>query len=250
MTDKVIKQSMSANKEANKQVPMNNREPALILKDVDLTLPAISGPVKILRKVNLSVTSGESLAIIGPSGSGKSSLISLSAGLEKPTAGDVFLLGEKINSQSEDELARVRRGRVSMVFQSFHLLPTMTAFDNVRVPLEIAKLDNIDRRAKTILSNVGLENRLHHYPGQLSGGERQRVAIARALASDPELVFADEPTGNLDQRTGQGVADMLFDLARERGTTLILVTHDLALAKRVGRIVTMQDGELIEGQVT
>ena len=241
---------MSANKEANKQVPMNNREPALILKDVDLTLPAISGPVKILRKVNLSVTSGESLAIIGPSGSGKSSLISLSAGLEKPTAGDVFLLGEKINSQSEDELARVRRGRVSMVFQSFHLLPTMTAFDNVRVPLEIAKLDNIDRRAKTILSNVGLENRLHHYPGQLSGGERQRVAIARALASDPELVFADEPTGNLDQRTGQGVADMLFDLARERGTTLILVTHDLALAKRVGRIVTMQDGELIEGQVT
>ena len=241
---------MSANKEANKQVPMNNREPALILKDVDLTLPAISGPVKILRKVNLSVTSGESLAIIGPSGSGKSSLISLSAGLEKPTAGDVFLLGEKINSQSEDELARVRRGRVSMVFQSFHLLPTMTAFDNVRVPLEIAKLDDIDRRAKTILSNVGLENRLHHYPGQLSGGERQRVAIARALASDPELVFADEPTGNLDQRTGQGVADMLFDLARERGTTLILVTHDLALAKRVGRIVTMQDGELIEGQVT
>ena len=241
---------MSANKEANKQVLMNDREPALILKDVDLTLPAISGPVKILRKVNLSVTSGESLAIIGPSGSGKSSLISLSAGLEKPTAGDVFLLGEKINSQSEDELARVRRGRVSMVFQSFHLLPTMTAFDNVRVPLEIAKLDDIDRRAKTILSNVGLENRLHHYPGQLSGGERQRVAIARALASDPELVFADEPTGNLDQRTGQGVADMLFDLARERGTTLILVTHDLALAKRVGRIVTMQDGELIEGQVT
>lgn len=231
-------------------MPMNDRELALILKDVDLTLPAISGPVKILRKVNLSVTSGESLAIIGPSGSGKSSLISLSAGLEKPTAGEVFLLGEKINSQSEDELARLRRGRVSMVFQSFHLLPTMTAFDNVRVPLEIAKLDNIDRRAKTILRNVGLENRLHHYPGQLSGGERQRVAIARALASDPELVFADEPTGNLDQRTGQGVADMLFDLARERGTTLILVTHDLALAKRAGRIVTMQDGELLEGQVT
>lgn len=241
---------MRANQEAIKQMPMNDRELALILKDVDLTLPAISGPVKILRKVNLSVTSGESLAIIGPSGSGKSSLISLSAGLEKPTAGEVFLLGEKINSQSEDELARLRRGRVSMVFQSFHLLPTMTAFDNVRVPLEIAKLDNIDRRAKTILSNVGLENRLHHYPGQLSGGERQRVAIARALASDPELVFADEPTGNLDQRTGQGVADMLFDLARERGTTLILVTHDLALAKRAGRIVTMQDGELLEGQVT
>ena len=223
---------------------------ALTLKNVDLTLPAISGPVNILRKVNLSVKRGESLAIIGPSGSGKSSLISMSAGLEKPTAGEVFLLGEKINSQSEDDLARLRRGRVGMVFQSFHLLPTMTAFDNVRVPLEIAKLKNIDERAKTILANVGLENRLHHYPGQLSGGERQRVAIARALASDPELVFADEPTGNLDQRTGQGVADMLFDLASQRGTTLILVTHDLALAKRAGRIVRMKDGELIEGGLT
>jgi len=231
----------------NSQTPRTGAAPALELRNVDLTLPAISGPVKILRRVNLKVAAGETLAIVGPSGSGKSSLISLSAGLEKPTAGEVFLLGEKINNQSEDELARLRRGRVSMVFQSFHLLPTMTAYDNVRVPLEIAKRDNIDAQSKEILGKVGLDNRLHHYPGQLSGGERQRVAIARALASDPELVFADEPTGNLDQKTGQGVADMLFSLAQARGTTLILVTHDLTLAKRAGRIVTMQDGELIEG---
>ncbi len=222
---------------------------ALKLVNVDLTLPAISGPVDILRSVNLSVKSGESLAIIGPSGSGKSSLMSISAGLEKPSSGDVLLLGQKINSQNEDQLARLRRGRVSMVFQSFHLLPTMTAYDNVRVPLEIAKLKNIDTRSKAILNDVGLSDRLHHYPGQLSGGERQRVAIARALASDPELVFADEPTGNLDQNTGQGVADMLFDMTKNRGTTLVLVTHDIALARRASRIVTMQNGELLDGEI-
>lgn len=222
----------------------NGQNLALHLNNVHLTLDAISGPVDILRGVDLSVSAGESLAIIGPSGSGKSSLISMSAGLEKPSSGDVFLLGQKINTQSEDQLARLRRGRVSMVFQSFHLLPTMTAYDNVRVPLEIARLDNIDNRAKNILGDVGLGDRLHHYPGQLSGGERQRVAIARALASDPELVFADEPTGNLDQKTGQGVADMLFNIAKTRDTTLILVTHDLALAQRADRIVTMTDGLL------
>ena len=215
---------------------------ALHLNDVHLTLPASSGPVNILRGVNLKVKSNEILAIIGPSGSGKSSLISMSAGLEKPTSGDVFLLGEKINSQNEDQLARLRRGRVSMVFQSFHLLPTMTAYDNVRVPLEIAKLDNVNDRSAQMLKDVGLGDRMDHYPGQLSGGERQRVAIARALACDPELIFADEPTGNLDQVTGQGVADMLFNITKDRGTTLILVTHDLALAKRAGRVVTMQDG--------
>ncbi len=215
---------------------------ALHLQDVHLTLPAISGPVNILRGVNLKVKSNEILAIIGPSGSGKSSLISMSAGLEKPTSGDVFLLGQKINSQNEDQLARLRRGRISMVFQSFHLLPTMTAYDNVRVPLEIAKLDNVNKRSAQMLKDVGLGDRMDHYPGQLSGGERQRVAIARALACDPELIFADEPTGNLDQVTGQGVADMLFNIAKDRGTTLILVTHDLALAKRAGRVVTMQDG--------
>ena len=225
-----------------KESPKAEAGLALHLKDVHLTLPAISGPVNILRGVNLKVHSNESLAIIGPSGSGKSSLIAMSAGLEKPSSGDVFLLGQKINSQSEDQLARLRRGRVSMVFQSFHLLPTMTAYDNVRVPLEIAKLDNIDDRSAQILKDVGLADRLDHYPGQLSGGERQRVAIARALACNPELIFADEPTGNLDHVTGQGVADMLFDITENRGTTLILVTHDLALAERAGRVLKMQHG--------
>jgi len=202
---------------------------ALRLTDVSLTLSAASGPVDILKGVNFSANKGESIAIVGPSGSGKSSMISVAAGLEQATSGDIFLLGESLKGRTEDELARLRRGRVSMVFQSFHLLPTMTAFDNVRA---------------AALEAVGLSDRVHHYPGQLSGGERQRVAVARALASDPKLVFADEPTGNLDAATGAGVADMLFNLASDRGATLILVTHDLNLASRADRIVTMQGGIL------
>jgi putative ABC transport system ATP-binding protein len=217
---------------------------ALKLEDVSLTLSAVSGPVDILKKVNFSAEKGESVAIVGPSGSGKSSLIALAAGLEHPTSGEITLLGEALSGKSENALARIRRGRVSLVFQSFHLLPTMTAFDNVRVPLEIAKLDNVDTRANEALDAVGLSDRIHHYPGQLSGGERQRVAVARALASNPELVFADEPTGNLDSATGAGVADLLFAIAKERNATLILVTHDQELAKRADRIVTMNDGYL------
>nr|AID57580.1 ABC transporter [uncultured bacterium] len=218
---------------------------ALKMTNVSLTLSAASGPVDILKGVNFSANKGESIAIVGPSGSGKSSLISLAAGLEHITSGEIFLLGESLSGRSEDELAKLRRGRVSMVFQSFHLLPTMTAFDNVRAPLEIAGLDKVDARATAALDAVGLSDRVHHYPGQLSGGERQRVAVARALASDPELVFADEPTGNLDAATGAGVADMLFNLAGARGATLILVTHDLDLAARADRMVTMQAGKII-----
>lgn len=218
---------------------------ALRLTDVSLTLSAASGPVDILKGVDFSANKGESIAIVGPSGSGKSSMISVAAGLEQVTSGEVFLLGDSLKSRSEDELARLRRGRVSMVFQSFHLLPTMTAFDNVRASLEIAHLDKVDKRASAALDAVGLSDRVHHYPGQLSGGERQRVAVARALASDPELVFADEPTGNLDTATGAGVADMLFNIARDRGATLILVTHDLDLASRADRTVTMQSGKII-----
>ncbi len=218
---------------------------ALRLTDVSLTLSAASGPVDILKGVDFSANKGESIAIVGPSGSGKSSMISVAAGLEQVTSGEVFLLGDSLKSRSEDELARLRRGRVSMVFQSFHLLPTMTAFDNVRASLEIAHLDKVDIRASAALDAVGLSDRVHHYPGQLSGGERQRVAVARALASDPELVFADEPTGNLDTATGAGVADMLFNIARDRGATLILVTHDLDLASRADRTVTMQSGKII-----
>ena len=218
---------------------------ALRLTDVSLTLSAASGPVDILKGVDFSANKGESIAVVGPSGSGKSSMISVAAGLEQVTSGEVFLLGDSLKSRSEDELARLRRGRVSMVFQSFHLLPTMTAFDNVRASLEIAHLDKVDIRASAALDAVGLSDRVHHYPGQLSGGERQRVAVARALASDPELVFADEPTGNLDTATGAGVADMLFNIARDRGATLILVTHDLDLASRADRTVTMQSGKII-----
>lgn len=223
---------------------IENLPTALELDDIYLTLPARSGPVEILRGVSLRVEAGECVAVVGPSGSGKSSLISVAAGLEKITSGRIKLLGTDLSGKSEDELARLRRGRVSLVFQSFHLIPTMTALDNVRVPLEIAKADNVSDRATALLNEVGLSERLDHFPGQLSGGERQRVAVARALACDPEIVFADEPTGNLDGQTGSGVADALFAVARERNAALVLVTHDTELAARADRIVTMRDGKL------
>ncbi|KCZ93182.1 ABC transporter ATP-binding protein [Hyphomonas johnsonii] len=218
---------------------------ALELKDVWLTFPTAEGPLDVLKGVSLAVEPGGSVAIVGPSGSGKSSLISVAAGLEKPSRGEVSLLGERIESLGEDQLARLRRGRVSMVFQSFHLLETMTAFDNVRTPLEIAGLDRVSARANDWLDRVGLSRRRLHYPGQLSGGERQRVAVARALSSDPALVFADEPTGNLDAESGRGVADLLFDLTNEGSTTLVIVTHDDELAARAARIVHMRDGRIV-----
>lgn len=216
----------------------------LRMTDLHLTLSAASGPVHILRGVNFAAVKGESVSIIGPSGSGKSSLISIGAGLERASSGKVELLGTDLAGKSENELARLRRGRVSLVFQSFHLLPTMTALDNVRAALEIAGLKDVDTRARDALASVELSDRLTHYPGQLSGGERQRVAVARALASDPELVFADEPTGNLDTSTGTAVADLLFRICEERGATLLLVTHDRELAKRASRTVEMRDGHL------
>jgi putative ABC transport system ATP-binding protein len=219
-------------------------QPSVDLVDVRLTLPALSGPVDILRGVTFSAMPGESVAVVGPSGSGKSSLISIASGIEQATSGAVTLLGTSLAGKSEDALARLRRGRVSLVFQSFHLLPTMTAFDNVRTPLEIAGLSGVDEAARSALEAVGLGARMDHYPGQLSGGERQRVAVARALACNPQVVFADEPTGNLDAASGAIVADMLFALARDRGATLIVVTHDRDLAARAGRIVTMGDGRL------
>ena len=217
---------------------------SLNLHDVRLTLPAQSGPIEILKGVNLKVEPGECVAVIGPSGSGKSSLISIAAGLERITSGKVELLGTDITGMSEDALARLRRGRVSLIFQSYHLLPTMIALDNVRVPLEISGIEGVKDKATKLLQEVGLGDRLDHYPGQLSGGERQRVAVARALASDPEIVFADEPTGNLDGDTGTGVADMLFDIVQKRKTAMVLVTHDRELAKRADRIVTMRNGNL------
>ncbi len=214
------------------------------MTSVGLTLRSASGPIEILRGVDFTCASGESVAIVGPSGSGKSSLISIGAGLERATSGQVKLLETDIAGLDEDALARLRRGRVSMVFQSFHLLPTMTALDNVRSALEIAAMDNTLERAKEALAAVDLSSRLGHYPGQLSGGERQRVAVARALACDPDLVFADEPTGNLDSQTGAAVADLLFQIASDRGASLAIVTHDEALAARADRTVRMQDGQL------
>ena len=218
---------------------------ALALDDVYLTLPATSGPVEILKGVSFQAMPGESVAVVGPSGSGKSSLISVATGIERATSGEVKLLGQSLTGLSEDALAKVRRGRVSLVFQSFHLLATMTAFDNVRAPLEIAGIRDVDALAKAGLEAVGLGARMDHYPGQLSGGERQRVAVARALASGPKIVFADEPTGNLDRASGVMVADMLFAIAKDRGATLVVVTHDMDLARRADRIVEMSDGRIV-----
>jgi putative ABC transport system ATP-binding protein len=221
------------------------QNPALELENVYLTLPAASGPVEILKGVSFRADPGESVAVVGPSGSGKSSLIAIATGIERATSGEVKLLGDSLTGKSEDALARLRRGRVSLVFQSFHLLGTMNAFDNVRAPLEIAGLSNVDQLAKSGLEAVGLGQRMDHFPGQLSGGERQRVAVARALASNPAIVFADEPTGNLDRASGSMVADMLFAIARQRNATLVVVTHDMELARRANRIVEMSDGKIV-----
>lgn len=217
----------------------------LVLEQIYLTLSATSGPVEILKDISFDCGAGESVAIVGPSGSGKSSLISVASGLEQATSGRITLLGEDLTGKSEDGLARLRRGRVSLVFQSFHLLPTMTALDNVRTPLEIARIDGAHEKARQALDDVGLSDRLTHYPGQLSGGERQRVAVARALASSPKLVFADEPTGNLDAASGKIVADLLFRIARDRGATLVLVSHDTQLAQQADRVVEMFDGRIL-----
>lgn len=218
---------------------------ALELNDVWLTLPAASGPVEILKGVSFNAMPGESVAIVGPSGSGKSSLIAVSTGIETTTKGEITLLGEKLTGKSEDELARLRRGRVSLVFQSFHLLGTMNAFDNVRAPLEIAGLKDVDQLAKSGLEAVGLGSRMDHFPGQLSGGERQRVAVARALASNPRIVFADEPTGNLDGHTSDAIVDLLFARQAAAGATLVIITHDPALAARCDRVLEMRDGLIV-----
>ncbi|MEM9263419.1 MAG: ABC transporter ATP-binding protein [Pseudomonadota bacterium] len=216
----------------------------LDMQGIELTLPSQSGDVEILKGVDFNVADGETVAIVGPSGSGKSSLIAIAAGLEKPSKGRVSLLGQDITDFDEDALARLRRGRVSLVFQSFHLLDTMDALDNVRAPMEISGLPDAEAKARQALSAVGLDHRLDHFPKQLSGGERQRVAVARALAPSPTLVFADEPTGNLDTDAGAVIADMLFSITRDRGASLVLVTHDRELAKRADRIVEMSSGRI------
>jgi putative ABC transport system ATP-binding protein len=227
-------------------VPKSPRDAGdpLVLEQVSLTLPSAAGPVEILRGLDVTVKGGERVALIGPSGSGKSSLIAVAAGLERPTGGTVRLFGQDLAGLDEDGRARLRRGRVSLVFQSFHLLPNMTAEENVAAPLEIARVADATATARVWLDRVGLSARGRHYPHQLSGGEQQRVALARALASRPALLFADEPTGNLDAANAHKVADMMFELVAETGAALVLVTHDESLAQRADRIVRLRDGRV------
>lgn len=216
------------------------------LKDVGLTLESRAGPVEILAGVTLEIRRGQSVAIVGPSGSGKTSLLMVLAGLERPTRGSVEVVGRNFGSLGEDELARVRGAHIGIVFQSFHLVPTMTALENVALPLEFAGRTRAEIIARARLEDVGLTHRLDHYPAQLSGGEQQRVALARALSIEPDLVLADEPTGNLDGKTGRSIASLLFRLQRERSGTLVLVTHDERLAAECDRIVRMSDGRIVE----
>lgn len=219
-------------------------EPILSLQDAALSLNGNAGQVDILHGITLDVTAGESLALVGPSGSGKSSLLMLMGGLERSTGGTVSAFGQDLGALDEDGLARFRRGRIGVVFQSFHLIPSMTALENVATPLELAGEAHAFDRAKTELAAVGLSHRVAHYPGQLSGGEQQRVALARASVLRPSLLLADEPTGNLDSQTGHTIVDLLFDLQTRHGATLVLVTHSRALAARCDRVLALRDGRL------
>jgi len=214
------------------------------VRDLRLTVPSAAGPVNILRGIDLDIDSGEAVGIVGPSGSGKTSLLMVLAGLESATSGSVTLAGVELAGQDEDALARLRRDQVGIVFQSFHLIPTMTALENVSIPLELAGDQQAAAKAAESLRAVGLGHRLTHLPGQLSGGEQQRVALARAFAPRPRLLLADEPTGNLDGKTGEAVMDLLFDLRERFGTTLMLITHDPVLAARCRRIVHIADGRV------
>jgi putative ABC transport system ATP-binding protein len=219
---------------------------AVALKGVNLTLGSGPGRVHILKDIDLNIGRGEAVGLLGPSGSGKSTLLMVLTGLERPDGGEVRVAGVDLGALDEDSLARFRGRHVGIVFQAFHLIPTMTALENVAVPLELAgKRDAFDR-ARAELDAVGLGHRLGHYPTELSGGEQQRVALARALAPNPDILVADEPTGNLDEETGRDIIELLFRGHRERGTTLILVTHDVALARSCGRVLTMHSGRLSE----
>lgn len=219
---------------------------AIRASNVTLTLGASDAQVSILRGVDLEVPYGVSVALLGPSGSGKSSLMAVLAGLERASGGSVQVDGLNFTELDEDALARARRGRIGIVLQAFHLLPTMTALENVAVPMELAGIDDPFGRAAKELEAVGLGHRLTHYPSQLSGGEQQRVAIARAMAAAPKIIFADEPTGNLDGSTGSSIIDLLFERRAALGATLLIITHDPALAARCDRVIAMQDGHVVE----
>jgi len=216
------------------------------LRGVSKTVPSGDGQLTILHPLDLSVGSGEFLAVTGPSGSGKSTLLGLIAGLDAPTTGSVIIDGADITALDEDRLARLRGAKIGFVFQFFHLIPSLTALENVRVPLELAAVRDPAQRATALLDEVGLADRRHHYPSQLSGGEQQRVAIARALANDPPIVLADEPTGNLDSVTGRHIIDLLAEVNRTRRATVVLVTHDAELAARADSRISLRDGRVVE----
>ena len=220
------------------------RSPVLSLNNVQLTLQGNAGPVPILKGISLNVERGETLGLTGPSGSGKSSLLMLMGGLESATGGSITALGKDFASLNEDALARFRRDHMGIVFQSFHLIPTMTALENVATPLELAKDPDAFDKAMAELEAVGLDERTDHYPAQLSGGEQQRVALARAAAPRPDILLADEPTGNLDSVTGESIIELLFNLRDRHGATLVLVTHAQELAARCDRVIGLRDGVL------
>lgn len=220
-------------------------DPAVQLTDVSLSLQSNAGPVNILKNISLEVIRGQSVGLVGPSGSGKSSLLMLMGGLEKATSGHVHILGNNFTKMDEDALARFRRIHMGIVFQSFHLIPTMTALENIATPLELAGKRDAMRLAKDELAAVGLIHRADHYPAQMSGGEQQRTALARAAVMRPDILLADEPTGNLDEQTGISIIDLLLGLRDRHGSTLILVTHDPDLAARCDRMIQLRDGEIL-----
>ncbi|MBA4165339.1 MAG: ABC transporter [Erythrobacter sp.] len=222
---------------------------AISARNLTLTLGTGAAPVEVLRGIDLDVSEGEVVALLGPSGSGKSSLMAVLTGLERASGGSLNVAGEDFTAMDEDALALARRGRIGIVLQAFHLLPTMTALENVATPMELAGASDIRARARAELEAVALGHRLDHYPAQLSGGEQQRVAIARAIAPRPRLIFADEPTGNLDHATGHEIIELLFARRAQTGATLLVITHDPELAERCGRVITLADGRIASDTV-
>ena len=235
---------MNIKKTSSQDSTRASKKPLAELKNISLSLDSGAGQVDILKDVSLNIKKGETIAIVGPSGSGKTTLLMVLSGLQLPTDGAVQISGAPITEMDEDALATFRRDNIGIVFQNFHLIPTMTALENVATPLEFASRKDAFKQAEKTLKAVGLGHRLNHYPGQMSGGEQQRVALARALVVKPKLLLADEPTGNLDSETGEKIIQQLFGLAKSAGTTLVLVTHDKTLAARCARQVTMADGVL------
>ncbi len=238
--------ALSSEIAAETTVSVESTSLAVTVSGLEKTVVARDNPITILSGLDLQIKSGESVAIVGTSGSGKSTLLGILAGLDLPTAGSVSLAGKCIDNLDEDERAKVRGEHTGFVFQSFQLLSNLTALENVMLPLELAGVDNEVERAKKLLTRVGLEHRLEHYPRQLSGGEQQRVAIARAFAGEPDILFADEPTGNLDEKTGETIIELLFEVNQGSGTTIVLVTHDMDLARGCQRVLKLHGGRLEE----